>query len=178
MRRIAIMIGSDSDLKQCVRGFEYLIEAERQGLVEVVSVITNSIHRNGKKVFKKLFWLSISEVDVIIAGAGMANHLTGTADAHLRYGLRDDRLVVVGVAFEGKTEAETRAARESIIYVPGTQVVFNEYIGAEGFYRACDFAVLGELPKIVLKEGKPVVKRTLKEAIRVAKEKLREKEVK
>jgi phosphoribosylcarboxyaminoimidazole (NCAIR) mutase len=179
MRKIAVMIGSDSDLPQCESGFEYLLKAEEKGLVEIVSVITNSIHRNTGSVLDQLLDFHIhNDIDAIIAGAGMANHLTGTVDAFLRYGLGDDKIVVIGIAFEGKTEAETRAAQESIIYVPGTQVVFDEYVGAKGFYRACDFATLGELPKIILKKGKPIVERSLEEAMEAAKEKLKETEVK
>jgi phosphoribosylcarboxyaminoimidazole (NCAIR) mutase len=179
MRKIAVMIGSDSDLSQCENGLKYLLEAEKEGLVEVVKVITNSIHRNTHSVLDKLFNFHTAvgvEIDAIIVGAGMANHLTGTVDAYLRYTLGNKRIIVVGVAFIGKTEAETRVARESIIYVPGTQVVFNEYIGANGFMRACEFAVEGDLPRrIILKEGKPVVERTLEEAIKAAEEKLKEK---
>lgn len=178
-RKIAVMIGSDSDLPQCESGFEYLLEAERKGLVKVIKVITNSIHRNTQGVLDKLLDLYVrDDVDAIIAGAGMANHLTGTIDAYLRYGLDNDKIVVVGVAFLGKDPAHTRVARESIIYVPGTQVVFDEYVGARGFYRACEFAVTGELPKIILKEGKPTKERTLKEALAEAKKLLKEKEVK
>lgn len=176
-RKIVVMIGSDSDLPQCENGFKYLFEAQKKGLVEIVEVVTNSIHRNTQSVLDKLFNLhAANDIDAIIAGAGMANHLTGTVDAYLRRGLRDDKIVVIGVAFIGKTEAETRAARESIIYVPGTQVVFEEFVGASGFTRACELAAEGDLPKIELKPGKPVVVRTLEQALKETEKILKEKE--
>lgn len=179
MRKIAIMIGSDSDLPQCESGFEYLLEAERKGLVKIIKVITSSIHGNTQGVLNKLLDLYARDaIDAIIVGAGMANHLTGTADAYLRYGLGNNKIVVIGVAFLGKDPAHTRAAQESIIYVPGTQVVFDEYVGATGFRRACEFAAEGELPKIILKEDKPIRERTLIEALAEAKRLLNKKEVK
>lgn len=178
MRKIAIMIGSDSDLPQCESGLEYLLEAERKGLVEVVEVVTNSVHRNPDEVRERLvYYHKAGYVDALIAGAGMVNQLTGWCDAYLRK-LKNDKIVVIGVAFLGKDPAHTRAARESIIYVPGTQVVFDEYVGATGFRRACEFAAEGELPKIILKEDKPIRERTLIEALAEAKRLLNKKEVK
>ncbi len=165
VRKIAIMIGSDSDRPQCKSGLDYLKMAQDKGLGEVVNVITNSIHRNTSLVLENLHTLADQNVDVLIAGAGMANHLTGTVDAYLRYGMGNDKIVVVGVAFEGKTDAHTRAARESIIHVPGTQVVFDEFVGENGFRRACEFAAIRELPEIDLKPGKPVIIRSLEHAI-------------
>lgn len=176
MRKIAVMIGSDSDLPQCVTGLKYLAEAKEKGLVKVVEVITNSIHRNNKLVQRNLSSLAQQNIDVLIIGAGMANHLTGTCDAFLRYELENDRIIVVGVAFAGKNEIETRIACDSIKYVPNTQAVFNDFVGAQGFFRACEFAVKRELPKIELKRPKPAIIRTLEDALEEASKRLKEKE--
>jgi len=62
--------------------------------------------------------------------------------------------------------------------VPGTQVIFDDFVGELGFYRACQFAVEGELPKVILKEGKPAVERSLEEAILASKKIITEKEEK
>lgn len=175
-RKIVVMIGSDSDLKQCENGLKYLDEAQKKGAVEVVEVVTNSVHRNPDEVRERLVCYHKTDyVDALIAGAGMANHLTGWCDAYLRK-LKNCKIVVIGVAFLGKDPVHTRAARESIIYVPGTQVVFEEFVGASGFTRACQFAVESDLPKIELKPGKPVVVRTLEQALKEAEKILREKE--
>jgi phosphoribosylcarboxyaminoimidazole (NCAIR) mutase len=168
MRRIAIMIGSDSDLPQCKKGLVCLADAVRAGRAEVVEVITASIHRNTEYVLEKLLSL-VGKIDVLIAGAGWANHLTGTADAFLRYTLKDASIVVIGVAFVDKdSEMRTVTAELSITNVPGTQVVFENFIGEEGFFKACFFSVEGELPAITLKDPKPPITRTLEEALKAA----------
>ena len=174
MRRVGIMIGSDSDLKQCLPGFKYLGGVVKEGKAEVVDVITNSIHRNTEDTLKNICDCTVvqslnvynSGLDVLIVGAGMANHLTGTTDAYLRYGLKNSKVIVIGVAFEGKTEEDTQAAILSIKKVPGTQVVFNDaFVGENGFLSACRKAVEDELPSIKLSDPKPVVHRSLDEAI-------------
>lgn len=166
-RKIAVLIGSDSDLPQCEHGLNYLRQKELGGGAEVLGVYTASIHRNTGDVLRFLQVLSErGDVDAIIAGAGWANHLTGTADAFLRYTLKDQRIVVIGVAFlDGDKVMHNTAAMLSISEVPGTQVVFGPYNGSSGFLNACMFAVEEELPKITLKEGRLAVTRTLNEAL-------------
>ena len=166
MRTIAVMIGSDSDLPQCKEGFEYLARIVESGETEITAVITSSIHRNTHAVLRCLEDLRYEDVTALIVGAGCANHLTGTCDAFLRHTLRDRRIVVIGVAFEDKQDQyNTQAAVLSIVKVPGNQVVFDNFVGAEGFLRACQFAVKGELPEIRLKSVEPVVRRTIQEAL-------------
>lgn len=159
-RRIAVMIGSKSDLPQCADGLLALQEANRDGQIELVfgdCIIIASIHRNLELVFKHLrVWASSNMCpDVLITGAGWANHLSGMCDAYLRYAISTTKIVVVGVAFEDPAcEQHTMAARLSISEVPGTQVVFTDsdgpFISADGFLRACQFAISGELPEIKL----------------------------
>jgi len=160
--RIGVMIGSDSDLKQCRDGLQWLSELSPTH-ARVEAVLTNSIHRNTHEVLNNL---EDYPVDVWIIGAGMANHLTGTADAYLRYFLKR-KTSVIGVAFEGKTEKDNIAAIMSIEKVPGTQVIFDKdkQFGAEGFTYACHLAVEGNFPEIKIPEGKPAVTRTLQQAI-------------
>jgi hypothetical protein len=164
------MIGSDSDLTQCLLGLMYLQSLVEQGEIEVPLIITNSIHWNTMDVLKNLEkWQHIA--DAMILGAGWANHLTGTGDAYLRRFLKNTSSVVVGVAFEDKAnEKHTQAAILSITEVPGSQVVFNNFVGIRGFYEACVFAATGELRNIELPDKfKEVKERTLDEAILEAK---------
>lgn len=172
MRKIGVMIGSDSDLPQCLDGLVFLLDAECQGLCQVAAVITNSIHRHTFQVLGNLSFYTQNEgVDVWIIGAGMANHLTGTCDAFLRNTLGDDKTVVIGVAFEDNNSQEnTQAAILSINKVPGTQVVFDGFVGGIGFLSACHLAVESELlPLIQLKTNKPMAIRSVEEAIEKAK---------
>jgi len=163
MRRIWVVVGSDSDLLQCTEGIEYLQSEGRP-----VQVWTMSIHRNTQEVLEFLSCRSHwSDADILIVGAGWANHLTGTCDAYLRHTLRDDRIVVIGVAFEDhNSQIHTLAAELSITEVPGTQVAFKDesdevFVGADGFLRACKFAVNGELPQIKLPDLRPPHERSL-----------------
>ena len=175
MRRIAVIFGSDSDLPQCQTGLEYLAKMAEEGRVKVVEVITASIHRNTEFVLEKLRSL-VGKVDALIVGAGWANALTGITDAFLRNTLRDDRIVVVGVAFEDNHGPNfTQTAILSIVHTPGTQVVFTDllssldrFIGKNGFSLACQSAVEGELPVITLKDPKPPITRTLEETLKAA----------
>ncbi len=77
---------------------------------------------------------------------------------------------MIGVAFQDPNNAiHTQAAELSISEVPGTQVVFNDgwarFIGPDGFRRACQYAISGELPVITLPEPRPPVSLTLEQAI-------------
>jgi phosphoribosylcarboxyaminoimidazole (NCAIR) mutase len=183
MRRIGIMIGSDSDLPQCLAGLQFLQEVETQNLAKVLLVITNSIHRNTEKVLQNLrkftrryeIFGSTNVVDVWIIGAGWANHLTGTCDAYLRNEMKNDRVPVIGVAFESDDPDKTLAAILSIEAVPGFQGIFdrNRHVGSIGFFNACYDAVYANLPEIKLPLIKPTMSRKLGTAIQAAREALK-----
>ncbi len=167
MRSIGIMIGSDSDLPQCYEGLKYLKEAEKKGIVEVVAVITNSIHRNTEETLKNVLLYS-AKVDVWIVGAGWANHLTGMVDSYLRYTMKNNRVRVIGVAFNSSNDEKNLAAILSIEQVPGHQVDFDRQncFGKDGFLFACKLATEGGFTgNIVIKDPKPVKIRTLSEAL-------------
>ncbi len=59
----------------------------------------------------------------------------------------------------------------SITQVPGTQVIFDNYVGPNGFHRACDRA-LYELPSIELQPEKLIKVRDLEDAISAAEVKI------
>ena len=164
-RIIAVMVGSESDLKKCLKGLKYLKDMEDRHIIGNIEVGVYSIHRNTERVLAKVRSLVRRKVDVLIVGAGMANHLTGTVDAYLRHTLKNSHVVVVGVAFEGINEAHNMAATLGISCVPGSQVVFENFCGSEGFFRACKFAVIGNLPLIKIPESKPTATYSLAEAI-------------
>lgn len=174
MRKIAVIIGSKSDLAQCRGGLELIKEyiSNNPGEIEMAGVYVRSQHRNTLDTQELLRELETMKVDVVITGAGWANHLTGCCDAFYRFTLRNDQIVVIGVAFEGGNEERNKAAVLSITEVPGTQVVFEEnkyvYFGAVGFLKACLFAITGELPKLKLPEPKPTMDLSLEEALEIS----------
>lgn len=174
-RRIAVMVGSDSDLPQCLAGLKHLSQAEDKGQIEVVEVNTMSIHRNLVPAIEYLEKRDgLRDIDVIIAGAGWAAHLPGMLDAYLGYGLNNTHTSIIGVAFEDPAdERHTLAAELSISEVPGTRVIHHDaiggpFVGADGFLRACSYAVSGQLPVLKEMKSRPTQCRTLKDAIAVA----------
>lgn len=170
MRKIAVVMGSDSDLPQCVAGLEYLQERGNEGRINVRSVETRSVHRNMEALFTWLYGIRVHfDPDVILAGAGMAAHLPGMLDARLRYSLSDTKIVVIGVAFENDQDPGTLAAKLSISHVPGTQVVWHDnqgqFVGPDGFYRACVVAADGGLPQIALPKARAPQSRSMQEVL-------------
>lgn len=176
MKKVAVLIGSKSDLGQCFPGLKVLAQAEKDGKIQVRPVQIASIHRNTDFVLGLLTeWSKKKSADIVITGAGWANHLTGMCDAYLRYTLHDDRIVVLGVTFEDpKNFNHTQAAILSVSEVPGTQVVFssrspNYFVGAEGFEDACKRAVrMEEIPDLRIPEPREAERLGLQEAIDLA----------
>lgn len=169
MKRIAIIIGSESDLAQCQMGLEFIKDCPDIGFIRVY---VRSQHRNTLEVQMLLYDLIAMNIDVVIVGAGWANHLTGCVDAFLRYTVRTENMPIVGVAFEDcKNSKHTQAAILSMTEVPGTQVFYKDnddkiFVGADGFLRACEFAVTEDLSgKIKISEPKRALDLTLEEAI-------------
>ncbi|MFC1615110.1 AIR carboxylase family protein [Patescibacteria group bacterium] len=174
-RKIAVIHGSDSDLPQMRAGLELLEQAQNMDgqQIEVVDVYSCSVHRNPDcwTEFLESLESTSGNVDVVIAGAGWANHLTAMTDKWLRNFRANDHTIVVGVAFEDlKNPKHTEAAILSITEVPGHDIVFHDYVGASGFERACKFAISGKLPKIVKRAYKPSTIRDLQEALEKAHE--------
>lgn len=174
MRKIAVMIGSPSDLKQCLAGLEALKEACQRGEIELLGNViqASSIHRATDDTLRLIrsYHESENPPDVLIAGAGWANHLTGICDSYLRHTLHNTKTVVVGVAFtDPRDPIHTMAAILSITEVPGHQVVFSDesgkFIGANGFLCACRFTISGKLPTITLPKPRPLETFTLEAAI-------------
>lgn len=183
MRRIAIIVGSKSDFKQCQKGLEWL--KTNANIIQVLQVYVASQHRHTRRVQEILENLSASSKppDAIIAAAGWANHLTGCVDAYLRYTLRDSKILVIGAAIEdiqqkGRADIDpfmnrNSAAILSITCVPGTQVVYKDsdgkhFCGEDGFYRACAYAAMGEFPSIELKDAPPPLNLSLAEALKLS----------
>jgi len=168
MKKVAIIVGSQSDLTQCLEGLKFL---ESQGeQVLVVGIYVRSQHRNMEDVKQLLRELISIKIDAVIVGAGWANHLTGCCDAFLRFSLRSTDFPVIGVAFDDPiNEQHTQAAILSITEVPGTQVVYKDeeglFVGHNGFLRACQFAVKGKFPVLFLPEPRATLDLSLNDAL-------------
>lgn len=166
-RKIVIILGSESDLPQCLKGLLWL--KEQKAVLEIVYI--RSQHRHTEQLQWLLKSLNQAEdentVDVIIAGAGWAAVLPGCIDAFLRYRLRNTSIRVIGVAFWAGL-IKTLAAILSITQVPGTQMRYSGWWGSYGFLRACKMAVEGPLWNIELKKAPPTEDLSLGRAIELA----------
>lgn len=161
MRKFGVVIGSKSDLKQCVAGIMELEKLRAAGLIEVPFFRVLSCHRN----MLQLFWFLLMrhlwrDVDVLIVGAGWAAHLIGICDAFLRYVLKNTRIVIVGVGFEDPANnIHTLAAKLSISEVPGIQAVYadeqDSFMGSDGVVRGVNFFAKKSLPLITISAVKP-----------------------
>ena len=88
MPKIAIIMGSKSDLDIMNKAHDFLTEQDIES-----EVIVASAHRNPEKVHKIAQDVE-KNCDVVIAGAGMAAHLAGALKAH-------STLPVIGVPLPG-----------------------------------------------------------------------------
>jgi len=192
--QVAVLIASQSNLGECVAGLRLLGEAAANGqieLCEVPRVLTlkksadgqsrlnvigvASMHRNMTTVLDLLTaWYNQGKQrpDVIITGAGLANHLSGCTDAFLRYILGDTQVTVIAVAFtDKKRDPDGRVASQATSFVPGTETIWKdpdtgqELIGSEGFRRACILAIEGNFPEINAPKPREPKALTLEEAI-------------
>jgi phosphoribosylcarboxyaminoimidazole (NCAIR) mutase len=172
-RKLGIILGSVNDLVQCETGLKYLASAPR---VEVLFINVISAHRNRGKLLDFLTRLVETQaVDVIIAAAGWAAILPGVIEAFLRYEKQNISVHVFGVALEDlNNPIHTQAAILSITQLPGIKVVYNGYIGSQGFYRACRDAVEDNLSAIQLPVAKEPLELTLETALTIIKDKKKE----
>lgn len=172
MKKIAVILGSNSDLKYCRAGLSFLSDIEAEEQISV-TVFTRSHLRNTMSLLNLIKELSVS-IDVIIAGAGWASHPASFIDAFLRNDLGNAKLPVIGVAFEDKDNPRhSVAAQLSITEVPGTQVIMadderNPFIGEYGFFLACQRAVFLDFKQLTLPERKVPKNFSLKEALEIA----------
>lgn len=179
-RKIAIVLGSDSDLAQCWAGLAFIRHLIAKGLVELFCdvIFCYSIHRHHDKVTELALRMIANEVEAAIVAAGWANHLTGTLGAIICNQHKSPLPRVVGVAFEDLNNAmNTVASLLSISQVPNTQVIFKDpntgrqFLGRDGFLQACQLACVGDLGENQIQEIKPPVEITLNLALASAQEK-------
>lgn len=173
VRHLVIVLGSKTDLPQCISGLMYLKEQELAGTIFVVRVYVMSVHRNLLALMEYLKARhEDGRIDAMIMGAGWAAHLPGMADAILGYIHGNTKVRIVGVGFEDrKNSVHTLAAQLSISEVPATRVIYRDkskkpFIGSTGFLRACEWVVsIRRLPTLKKPKPRPTEDFSLLEAI-------------
>ena len=173
-RKIAVIIGSMSDLNQCATGLEYLVEMKKAGKILFYYVDVSSQHRhtlNTQRILNEYADMDWQHrPDALIIGAGWANHLSGCSDAFLRYVRKNKTIRIFAVAVEDiDNPKHTEAAKLSISEVPGNKMISQDengkqFVGANGFLNACRMAVKEKLPKIALKAPPEYKRMFLQEA--------------
>lgn len=184
-RRVLVIAGSATDLDQCVGGLEYLKAAIKTGTANAGSHLkVISAHRNLPELIDVLTALyhdkSSFVPDVIVAGAGWSNALTGIVWALLRYVIKVTT-PVIAVCFQdlsGAPEAIERdlAAYLSVKYVPGSDIVLlppSTY--GDDFLQAVRFAVEGDLPVCNLPREREPIDYSIADALTLARAKQAER---
>ncbi len=110
MAKVAIVMGSDSDLKKMEKGAQLL---EEMGINYEMRII--SAHRTPAEAKEFAEGAKGRGVEVIIAGAGMAAHLAGAMAAHTH-------LPIIGVPLSGSSLAGQDALLSTAQMPPGVPV--------------------------------------------------------
>lgn len=110
MAKVAIVMGSDSDLKKMEKGAQLL---EEMGINYEMRII--SAHRTPAEAKEFAEGAKGRGVEVIIAGAGMAAHLAGAMAAHTH-------LPIIGVPLSGSPLAGQDALLSTAQMPPGVPV--------------------------------------------------------
>jgi len=149
-KKIAIILGSKSDLEELKAGFSLLKEFSIGYRLEVVSA-----HRNPEKLRKLCLELEKTGTEVVIACAGLAAALPGFIASYVN-------IPVVGVALKGGL-LDGLDALMSIVSTPRGLGLASSGVGKSAFVNSIIFA----LTIIALKDKKYLAK------VKAVKEKFR-----
>jgi phosphoribosylcarboxyaminoimidazole (NCAIR) mutase len=151
--RISVVVGSKSDLSQCLLGLEQL-KGYRSADIADFELNVISCHRNPQELQD---FAERRDADVFIAGAGWAAALPGILKAQLRKFSKE--IPVIGVAFASDDPKKTLAAQLSITELPGSPVIVDKdgqaFTGPQGFCEACNLAVNAEFLSAKAGAAKP-----------------------
>jgi len=136
-KKIAVILGSKSDLEELKTGFDILKEFSIPYRLEVVSA-----HRNPEKLRKLCLELEKTGTEVVIACAGLAAALPGFIASYVN-------IPVIGVALKGGL-LDGLDALMSIVSTPRGLGLVSSGIGKAAFVNSIIFA----LTIIALKDKK------------------------
>ncbi len=140
-KKIAVILGSKSDLEELKTGFDILKEFSIPYRLEVVSA-----HRNPEKLRKLCLELEKTGTEVVIACAGLAAALPGFIASYVN-------IPVIGVALKGGL-LDGLDALMSIVSTPRGLGLVSSGIGKAAFVNSIIFA----LTIIALKDKKYLAK--------------------
>ena len=140
-KKIAVILGSKSDLEELKAGFDMLKEFSIAYRLEVVSA-----HRNPEKLRKLCNELEKQGTEVVIACAGLAAALPGFVASYVN-------IPVIGVALKGGL-LDGLDALMSIVSTPRGLGLVSSGVGKSAFVNSIIFA----LTIIALKDKKYLAK--------------------
>lgn len=153
-RKVAVIVGSTSDVPKIRDGINALRIADRQGLIDWVGNAVCSAHRNPEQLREVVREYVGMGVDVIIACAGKFAALFGSIDAQLRNELKVSTPRVVAVPLKGKTEEESLAALAGATQTVDLQLLFDRSF-FDNPAKAFEFAIGGGISPARIVEQKP-----------------------
>ena len=157
--RIAIILSSEINLKDCWGGLQFLKNCGPT--TKVVGIYIRSHNRITSKIQRLLTKLAAENIEAIIIAVNQANYLSSYCDDFLRNILHNTKTTVIEVKFEDGKNKSTDS-----INTPNQ--VINGFAGAEGFMDACMFSVDTEFPEIKLYEPEKTISLTLDRALEIA----------
>ena len=154
-RKIAVVLGSDSDLPQVRKGLELLDEMQVARDLRILSA-----HRTPEDV-REFARAAHEKYDVVIAAAGGAAHLAGVISSHTK-------LPVIGIPIETRALGGLDSLL-STVQMPGGVPVATVSIGEAGALNACVLACR------IIALGDTELRGRLEDYTRRAAERVREK---
>ncbi len=155
-RKVAVILGSDSDLPQVRKGLELLDEMQVDYDLRILSA-----HRTPEDV-REFSRNAHDSYDVVIAGAGGAAHLAGVVSSQTA-------LPVVGIPIETRALGGLDSLL-STVQMPGGVPVATVSIGEAGALNACVLACR------IIALGDDELRGRLADYVRTAAERVRQKD--
>ena len=171
MRKIAVILNSELYLKECLFGLRYLLEQKNIGEASIEGVYINDYYQKPALLNQLLRNLAEKKVEVIITVSEIGTDLAAFCDAHLRYGLKNTNILVLGVILSDLFNGQDNQAVTLAISGNSRCQAFyhNEsgrvFLNCDGFEYACRYAVHGVRPRIDLWTVKEIIDLSLDEAI-------------
>ena len=171
MRKIAIILDSEANLGECLNGLRYLFDQKQIGEASIEGVFINNHYDKPALAHQLLRNLADQKVGVIIAVSEIGSNLAAFCDAHLRYGLKDNHILVLGVVLTDLIDDQgSEAVTLAISGDPRCRAAYHDesgqvFLNHDGFWSACRYAVYGILPKIDLPSVREIIDLSLNDAI-------------
>lgn len=150
MRKVAVIIGDENYLPQCLEGLMLLESNDHK--IWTVGIYIRDWLQQTKSTEELLHWFCKSGVEIIIVADKGLNCLAVFCDAYLRHEMRNKKIRVVAAIYGPEPDSGHIYKIPNLgENFPDTQAIFKNkgsyFIGPKSFYNACNLVINGILPK-------------------------------